>query len=95
MLGDVGGVLQILSTVIAFIFSSYGQKAFIFDFMDNLKILGEKPRFSHMLCMSSQMRVAYDEFSNNLDEALNVIGILKAYFDFKKDTLEELPKKIK
>lgn len=62
VLGDVGGVLQILSTVIAFILSSYSEKAFIFDFMDQMKILAEKPRFSHMLCRSSLMQNAYDDF---------------------------------
>ena len=31
------------------------------------------------------MREAYNDFSNNLDEALNVIGILKAHLDFKNE----------
>ena len=56
-----------------------------------MKILGEKPRFSHMVCMSSLMREAYDEFSTNLDEALNVIGIIKAYLEYKNDVSDELP----
>ena len=62
MLGDVGGLLQIISTVISLILSSYGEKAFIFDFMHQMKVVDVKPKFLEKLCMSRSLREAYDKF---------------------------------
>jgi hypothetical protein len=64
VLGDVGGVMQILQIVFAFLLSTYSERAFTFDLLE--EITNYKPTFKEKLCKSKKLKQQIEEISENM-----------------------------
>ena len=63
VLGEVGGVLNIVKTLLAFALSSYSKSSFFMHFMTKMKVFSEEPSRLQKICKSKEIKDKEAEFA--------------------------------